>query len=515
MRFRLPVHNIMSFDSLFAAPSSTPAGAEPATVPVTRPSGFSEFFASGTPAEVTQAQKVANLASEQQVSAANAQHANSFTGILKGTFSDLAAPFVEGYQQAAAQVKQKSFSPGAAASAVTESFGSALQDAGDKVYEAARSLGDSHTTLLQKGVNVGEAALSTFGPIFAGLTAPLTYASSLPGIGPVADKVNEIFSALGSGASKYATTALVDNLPVSDQTKNTIRPLVGDIAALSAQLALGKVGGDALGKIAEHGKGILTAVGDDVKTNPQHIEALNAATAENASSQTPVGGVPRETTPVTPPESAPAAPGSTFLSQFDTTAQEGTRAPLQPVESTGETLPSRLAANVEANAIEKKLTSGLGDLPQYNRVDLKEQALHAADLIATDPARAMRIALGQELPPNHILPEAVFTAVEDRAVKAGDANTLRRLATESTLSTEATAMGQRIRALGERDQESPVKLIQDVQKSRVDSVEKKTGKKVAASTKEEVSSINDEIRSSAKTARPSWEEFVQQLSCNT
>lgn len=545
--------------------------------------------------------------SAQQVAQRNAEHANSLSGILSNTVSELAAPFVAGYKAAAGQVQPKSLNPlqagTDAAHAVEDSVVNAIKETGTKLSAAKTVLMDAHSTLLQKGASSGEAALSVLNPIFAVATAPLTYATRLPGIGLVADKVNEIFSALGSGAGTYATTALVDDLPVSQETKDTIRPLVHDTAALIAQLAAGKLGGEGIGMIADHTKSILHTVADDVKANPPEVAPPQfkaapiegtlpdrlAATDErklpvfgdtslrklpvqdqsefqqipNADRYTPDEELPtidfgkpaRSTLPtidigtrapkgpaagftyepikapvestVPPPRGTPASPflKTIFNPEAAPTAsvvetpppllsvaakEQGTLAPI----GEGERVPSRLAANVEANAIEKKLTNSLGDLPEYNRVNLKEQAQHAADLISDDPARALRIALGKEVPPNHILPEAVFTAVEDRAVKSGDVLTLRRLAQESTLSTEATAMGQRIRALGERDQDSPVKIIQDIQKARTELVQKKLGKPVKAAKAAEVKEIKDSIRETAKASRQTWEEFTHSLTCN-
>lgn len=177
----------------------------------------------------------------------------------------------------------------------------------------------------------------------------------------------------------------------------------------------------------------------------------------------------------------------------------------------GPKMISGLAKHVEQNAIERKLTEGLGQLPEYNKVNMKEQAQHAGDLIASDPEKAMRIAMGQELPPNHILPEAIFTAVENKAIIEKDVETLRRLATESNLSLQATAMGQRIRALGERDQASPVTAIQDVKSARETSIEKKTGKKLKESTDEIAGEIKEKI---SKPTKETWASFIESIKCN-
>lgn len=184
---------------------------------------------------------------------------------------------------------------------------------------------------------------------------------------------------------------------------------------------------------------------------------------------------------------------------------EGSVKPLTPI-GTGESAPSRLAANVETNAVEKKLTDTLGQLPEYNKVNMGEQARFASDLIKNEPDKAMNIAMGKEPPPAHILPEAVYTAMESKAVSEGDVDTLRRLATESNMSTQATAMGQRIRALGERDQSSPVKIIREISDRR----QARATPKIREATKAE---IKTELGKGTAAKKETWDTFVKSISC--
>lgn len=185
--------------------------------------------------------------------------------------------------------------------------------------------------------------------------------------------------------------------------------------------------------------------------------------------------------------------------------------PLEPIGE-GETKTSKLSLNIEANAIEKGLAQKFGDLPEYKTVNLKDQATKAADLLANDPDKAFRIAMGEEKAPEGVLPEMVLDAVERAAIKNGDAKTLLDLA-NSKLSTEATAMGQRIRALGERDQDSPVKAMQDVIKSREEIGKKKYGEKDLKKVK---TKVVDDIKKEIKKAAPKkqdWNDFINSIKC--
>ena len=192
----------------------------------------------------------------------------------------------------------------------------------------------------------------------------------------------------------------------------------------------------------------------------------------------------------------------------------------QPTSSKGkggEILPepsvkmSRLAIGVERKAIEAKLTEGFKGLPEYEMVKVKDQAERAARLLENEPERATRIALGKDVPPVDVLPESVFIAVENHALKNGDVNTLRDLATASTLPTEATGMGQRIRMLAERNPNSAVSAMRDVQLARESRAVKQYGNIRKAKNKV-ITEIQTEIKRTTPKAKD-WADFLDSLRC--
>lgn len=169
---------------------------------------------------------------------------------------------------------------------------------------------------------------------------------------------------------------------------------------------------------------------------------------------------------------------------------------------------SKLAQGVEAKAIEKQLTRGFEGLPEYATANVKKQTAEAIKLLQESPDDAIKIALGQKLPPEDLLPESVFTAVENQAIKQGDIELLRRLATESTLSSEATGMGQRIRMLRERYTDSPVTKIKEVKEVREKAFKGDTKK----AKKEVVDEIKGEIKKKAPKIKE-WSEFLEVIKC--
>jgi hypothetical protein len=181
----------------------------------------------------------------------------------------------------------------------------------------------------------------------------------------------------------------------------------------------------------------------------------------------------------------------------------------KPAQSTGESLVSKLGSRLEARAVSAKLTKTLGDLPQYSKVNMKEQGQMAAELVANNEQKANRIALGLEEPPANILPESVFTAVQTKALATGDVDMLRQLAS-STRIGEATAMGQRLRALAERDPDDAVASIRGIQEARAAGIESRTGKKASELQRAEVKAIKAQ---KSTVTKETWGSFVESLKC--
>jgi hypothetical protein len=203
-------------------------------------------------------------------------------------------------------------------------------------------------------------------------------------------------------------------------------------------------------------------------------------------------------------EGAEGAPAPQPLSQ----ARYGN---LRAVEGTGETVERGLSKGVEEGAIEKGITDNFGDLPEYQRLSMADQARQAAELIGRDYEGAKDVAMGLRQPPKGLLPESVFVGVEKRAIAEGDVETLRQLATQSRLNIAATTMGQRIRTLGERDASSPVGAIQDIQRARETEFTRK-GADLEAAKRATVTEIRTEMRKAA-SKKPVWEEFLSNLRC--
>jgi len=165
---------------------------------------------------------------------------------------------------------------------------------------------------------------------------------------------------------------------------------------------------------------------------------------------------------------------------------------------------------IENQAIEKGLVDNFGDIPDRDIINFKDQAKLVGDIIDEDPAKAVRIALGKELPTNGALPESVFIAVKNQALKNGDIDLLRRLATEEGgVATEASILGARIKMLDEGLKDDAFKNINKLVKERRKVFEKK-GVKVSKAKKAEIKKIKDTIK---KPDKHDWNAFISSIRC--
>lgn len=215
-----------------------------------------------------------------------------------------------------------------------------------------------------------------------------------------------------------------------------------------------------------------------------------------------------------------AKPGTDSTSPSEKTMSPST-SPSEPVpvgsesletRPTGsETATSKLARGVEEKAIANKLTSKLGDLPEYTKVNMQDQARAAAEILAKNEDQAIRIATGIEEPPTGVLPESVFVAVENKATADGNIDLLRKLA-KSDLTTGASVMGQRIRVLAERDPFSPVSAIKSVSDERAKSFESKNKTTIDKAINDTVAEMEKKIPK-VKLDKSKINTFIDDITC--
>lgn len=169
---------------------------------------------------------------------------------------------IKGYNDVATQTQPKSFNMNEGLKSGWENLSSTITDSQNRLQHAVDTFQNHNATALQKGVSAGEAAMGGLNGVFSLITTPLAVMSRVPVVGHVVDKVNELFGALGGGGSALAQ-GVVDRLPLSQETKDTIKPLVGEIGALTAQIVAGKGGETLIPKITEKSNAVLEHIKND------------------------------------------------------------------------------------------------------------------------------------------------------------------------------------------------------------------------------------------------------------
>ncbi|MFH2106564.1 MAG: hypothetical protein ABII22_04835, partial [Candidatus Micrarchaeota archaeon] len=140
-------------------------------------------------------------------------------------------------------------------------------------------------------------------------------------------------------------------------------------------------------------------------------------------------------------------------------------------------------------------------LAHYNNIT-KEATKEKITELMGDKETSDRIATGESPAPQDLSgadKQVLFNAVKKRALEEGDVETLRKLAT-SSLNTERSTAAQTLGASGWDNafMEDPVKVMQDVAKTRSDLIEKTTGKKPTPNQAAEVEKLSKQLEEAQK-----------------
>ena len=165
---------------------------------------------------------------------------------------------------------------------------------------------------------------------------------------------------------------------------------------------------------------------------------------------------------------------------------------------------SRLEARVRGQL--KEMTPAdiekLG-LSTFRQMNKKDQIARASQYVAENKEDALRVVKGEIEAPDGILVNSIYVALKE----LGSADT--ELATKvATLG--ATRAGQEISILSEILKDSPVSMMENIVKTRVEAFEKRTGKRVSDKIKSEKKKIDADLK--APNARQ-WDAFLREILC--
>lgn len=169
---------------------------------------------------------------------------------------------------------------------------------------------------------------------------------------------------------------------------------------------------------------------------------------------------------------------------------------------------SKIGKSINTKAIEQGLTKTYGDLAQYSKITIKDQAKKAADVVNGDPEQLRRIVNGQEKLPEGLKSTALVTAVEQHALKTKDVDLLRDLARSPHVS-ESSRSAQELRLAAEREPDSASVRIKQV----IDARRKAVGSKIG-SVDRNVTKTAKGIKDYVKTpSRQEWGDFINEITC--
>jgi GNAT superfamily N-acetyltransferase len=163
-------------------------------------------------------------------------------------------------------------------------------------------------------------------------------------------------------------------------------------------------------------------------------------------------------------------------------------------------LEARVYGKLKGLSVAEQEKIGLSTFRQMNK---KENVAKAVKYVTENPKDALRVIKGEIEPPEGILVNSIYVAMKE--LGSVDADIALKVA-----SLKSTRAGQELSVLSEIDKDSPVSLMEDLAKTRIEAYEKKSGRNSKAKIKSEVAKIDEEIK--APSTRQ-WDSFLKEVLC--
>jgi hypothetical protein len=195
------------------------------------------------------------------------------------------------------------------------------------------------------------------------------------------------------------------------------------------------------------------------------------------------------------------------------TPKTATTTAAKPVEQatvTGDKVAGS-ALKSESRAVEAGLVKEFPDKATYTGTSYKQDAEDAVKLLHENPEEARAIASGYKSGKNQAFNVAVRRAVESKASKENDIDTIMRLGN----SPAHTRTSEAAQTLGSEayhaDKNSPIQAVKEVSAARTTA----KAKQLKQSPAKAIASTVKEIKSepALKVSRQDWHSFVQDLRC--
>ncbi len=177
------------------------------------------------------------------------------------------------------------------------------------------------------------------------------------------------------------------------------------------------------------------------------------------------------------------------------------------------------AAQIEPKAAasqisDRRLSEGRAAVePETSNGEIKDQAERAAKVLNDDPDKMRRVVTGQEPFPEGLKGGEVIKTMSNHAEATGDAQLIKELA-DSPLTSSSGEHAEEMRSLAEREPNSPLVKLKEIQANRESAAQKKLGKKSVEEAKTEIA---DGIKKQVKVSAPKpsdWRTFLDSIQCN-
>lgn len=402
-------------------------------------------------------------------------------------------------------------------------YANAWNDAVSKFQNEFQVASDKNASSQANGIALGEAGLSALNLAFAPISAFLNGTSHIPVLGNLSTAVNNIFGAIGAAGSDGGEGA-VAALPISDENKAVLTPLVKSIGALTAQIIAGKGTEETFKALAPHVTNLMNTIHDQAikpvldstgkaiepnpivklpvqgDTTPRSLPVADestpaAVTLTNTETGQPIVPVsqPAEVTPSTESEITPPSSPQTPAPSAENPVPAVENVPSTPAVASGEQAPTKVANDIS----DKLVAAGLDKLTpeqksSYTKGSYKDSAAQAEILKKQDPEALKQMAITGENIPAGVHPQILFNTVDELAYDTKDYRLQQELA-KSPLGTERSEHASGLGSSGfNKVSDSPVDVIKDAIKKKAGGDE--GSKKIAAEAKK----AKDTITKSAK-----------------
>lgn len=323
----------------------------------------------------------------------------------------------------------------------------------------------------------------------------------------IADREKQAEAMAAPGKAAEAEQSRVAN--ETEKTQATGQKIDRQVELIKAKKAdnageLSNVDQVKLQHLQEDKKQLPTTSTPTVEKTPEAVP--ESPTGKIGNDRSNVTGAPTEpeAKPVSETPKEPTPKSATVTEPATTKAVVDPNAP--PEQGT-----SKIAQDIQTKAVAKSLTDNYGELSQYNKINVANEADKAVKFVNGDKEDVMKVISGEKPLPSNLRATAVIKAVEEHPEYSKDGEVLKALA-KSPLNTESSRSAQELRLAAERDQNSAVNKINELSKTREDAFKTRTGKTVAKATNDEVRQIREAVPKVA-TTKETFSSFVDSLKC--